>query len=153
MLDRVVRILAREFLLLFFQSLCGAKCLQDSLTHLPRELQQNLVHAYSEPTNYQQAVYTLLVTQHGQGLLTAFIQGATDMQLELVMEELCQEQENMLPIMQLPVGCSATHSKLQLSKAITQLNRKELWSQSEFQMLICRIVIVMGWEQVGAGKQ
>ena len=55
MLDRVLRILVREFLLIS-QSLCGAKSLQDSLTHLPRELQQNLVHAYSDLTNYQQAV-------------------------------------------------------------------------------------------------
>jgi hypothetical protein len=37
MMDRVIRILARVFLLLS-QSLGGAKCLQDSLTHLPREL-------------------------------------------------------------------------------------------------------------------
>ena len=55
LLDMVVRILAREFLLLS-QSQCGAKCLQDSLPHLPRELQQNLVHAYSDLTSYQQAV-------------------------------------------------------------------------------------------------
>ena len=74
------------------------------------------MHIQNLPTTSK--VYTLLVTQHGQGLLTAFIQGATDMQVELVMEELCQEQENMLPIMQLAVGCSATHSELQLSQAI-----------------------------------
>jgi len=210
LLDRVVRILAREFLLLS-QSLCGAKCLQDSLPHLPRELQQNLVHAYSDLISYNQAVEhmtgltsypvfkvflplldsallrqlvlvlgpglaslvghpsltqlvdqanhvdqqvvyliasqldaehllllndqhdltvqlihtgnvrvcglvlhnmsgrldTLLVTQHGQGLLTAFINSATDLQVELVMEELCQEQDDKPPIiMQLAVGCS-----------------------------------------------
>ena len=29
---------------------CAAKCLQDSLAHLPRELQQNPVHVYSEMT-------------------------------------------------------------------------------------------------------
>jgi hypothetical protein len=41
------------------------------------------------------------------------------MQVELVMEELCQEQEYMLPLsMQLAIGCSATHSELQLSQAI-----------------------------------
>ena len=49
------RILAREILLLS-QSLCGAKCLQDSLPHLPRELQQNLVHTYSDLTSYNQDV-------------------------------------------------------------------------------------------------
>ena len=46
-----------------------------------------------------------LVTQHG--LLRAFIQIAIDIKVELVLEELRQEQENMLPIiMQLAVGCS-----------------------------------------------
>ena len=39
--------------------------------------------------NMSERLDTLLVTQHGQGLLTAFIQSATNVQVELVMEELC----------------------------------------------------------------
>ena len=54
-LDNVVRILSRELILLS-QVPAGAKCLLDSLTSLPRELQQCMVYAYSGMTNYQQAV-------------------------------------------------------------------------------------------------
>merc|ERR1712096_224997 len=43
LLDRVVRILSREFILLS-QVPAGAKCLLDSLSSLPIELQQCLVH-------------------------------------------------------------------------------------------------------------
>ena len=51
--------------LLLSQSLCGAKCLQDSLPHLPRELQQNLVHTYSDLTSYNQAVeHTTVLTTY-----------------------------------------------------------------------------------------
>ena len=39
-----------------------------------------------------------LVTQHVQGLLTAFIKRAMDLQVELVMGENCQKQDNMLPV-------------------------------------------------------
>ena len=51
--------------LLLSQFLCGAKCLQDSLPHLPRELQQNLVHTYSDLTSYNQAVeHTTVLTTY-----------------------------------------------------------------------------------------
>ena len=44
---------------------CAAKCLQDSLPHLPRELQQNLVHTYSDLTSYNQAVeHTTVLTTY-----------------------------------------------------------------------------------------
>ena len=52
-LDNVI--LSRELILLS-QVPAGARCLLDSLTSLPRELQQCMVYAYSDMTNYQQAV-------------------------------------------------------------------------------------------------
>ena len=45
LLDKVVRILSRELILLS-QVQTGAKCLLDSRPSLPIELQQCLVHAY-----------------------------------------------------------------------------------------------------------
>ena len=55
LLDRLVRILCGEFILLS-QSPAGAKCLLSSLNILPIELQQRLVLAYSDISNYHQAV-------------------------------------------------------------------------------------------------
>ena len=56
LLDRLVRILSREFFNLS-QAPAGAMCLLDSLTILSMELQHSLViHAYSHLSNLQQAV-------------------------------------------------------------------------------------------------
>jgi hypothetical protein len=55
LLDRVVRILSRKFIPLS-EIAAGAKCLLDSLTLLPRELQQSLTSAYSFLTDCQEAV-------------------------------------------------------------------------------------------------
>ena len=45
-----------------------------------------------------QADWAFLVTQHIQGLLTAFIKSAMDLQVKLVMGEYCQKQDKMLPV-------------------------------------------------------
>eukprot|EP00092_Neocalanus_flemingeri_P039913 GFUD01043473.1.p1 GENE.GFUD01043473.1~~GFUD01043473.1.p1 ORF type:complete len:481 (-),score=199.71 GFUD01043473.1:95-1468(-) len=227
LLDRLVGILTREFFLLS-QTPAGAMCLLDSLSSLPMELKQCLVHAYSDLTSYQQAVdhltnpnsslvfqsslplmdtsllrplvlllspgleslaghqslfrivehaehadhqilfllaaqldaehlllspdqsalvvqlvttgnvkvcglllhnmsgrlATIIHSPHGRDLVIAFIWSATDLQVELVLEELCQEQDDKVPIIvQLAVDRSKEDG---LMEAIVSQARREV---------------------------
>ena len=53
---------------------------------------------------------TILNTDHGRVLVSAFIRSATDLQVQLVLEELLQEQEDKAPIIvQLVVDVGKQH--------------------------------------------
>jgi len=67
---------------------------------------------------------TVANTENGRHLLSTFIRVASDLQVELVMEELCQDQGHSPPlIMQLVLTC---HEDMRLREAVVTKARKEI---------------------------
>jgi len=68
---------------------------------------------------------TIVVTEKGRDLLSAFIRAASDLQVELVMDELCQDKGHLPPLVMQLVLTRGEESKLR-EAVVTKARREKL---------------------------